>query len=294
MENSIIDEVRKKLAVKENFQKAEKGTRSEVYLSDSFVVKINKDSAVLKNESEVLKTLDLSITPAFVDFFIIKNFGILIEKKLEGKAIDGVWKNINITNKNKIVTDIAETIYKINHYKKNYFWSAQFDKKFKTYKDLLFYKFKLNKKIIFNNKLSYKLFLEIANNIAEKKVDKIFSKTQPTLLHGDLIMHNLLTDSRRLTGILDWEYAQYGDPFYDLARVIYYQECAKAYVDENRDKHFEYDFTARLIKKLKQNTNFDFEKYKVIRSFFFIDTIIWALNSVDPEKNLLELQPPRL
>lgn len=106
-------------------------------------------------------------------------------------------------------------------------------------------------------------------------------------------MHNLLTDFRRLTGILDWEYAQYGDLFYDLARVIYYQECAKAYVDENRDEYFEYDFTTRLIKELSQNINLNFEKYKIIRSFFFIDTIIWALNSASPEKHLIELQPPR-
>jgi thiamine kinase-like enzyme len=102
-----------------------------------------------------------------------------------------------------------------------------------------------------------------------------------------------LTDLRRLTGILDWEYAQYGDPFYDLARVIYYQECAKAYVDEKRDKNFEYDFTTRLIDQLKQFIDFNSEKYTVIRSLFFIDSIIWALGSADPAKNLATLQPPR-
>ncbi len=293
MADFIINEVKKRLAAKENFQKAEKGTRSTVYLSDNFAVKINKDLSVLKNESEVLKALNLNITPKFVNFYIIQGFGVLAEKKLGGRAIDDVWKDINIADKDKIITDIAGNIYKINQHKKDYFWSAQFNVKFKTYKDLLFYKFKLYQKRIFNNKLSHKLFLEIADNITEKRVDKIFSPIQPTLLHGDLIMHNLLTDLRRLTGILDWEYAQYGDPFYDLARIIYYQECAKAYVDENRDEHFEYDFTSKLVEKLSKNINLDFEKYKIIRSFFFIDTIIWALNSQDSEKHLSELQSPR-
>ncbi|MFC1615448.1 phosphotransferase [Patescibacteria group bacterium] len=291
--DSIINKVKKRLSTKENFRKTEKGTRSTVYLSDNFAVKINKDLSMLKNESEILKVLNLNITPEFVNFYIIQGVGVLVEKKLEGSSIDDVWKNINITDKDKIVTDIVKTIYKINRHKKDFFWSSQYDVKFKTYKELLFYKFKLYQKRIFENKLSHKLFLEIADNITEKKVDKIFRQLQPTLLHGDLIMHNLLTDLRRLTGILDWEYSQYGDPFYDLARIIYYQECAKAYVDENRDEHFEYDFTTRLIKKLSQNIKLDFEKYKIIRSFFFIDTIIWALNSKDSEKHLFELQPPK-
>lgn len=291
--DSIINEVKKRLATKEDFRKAEKGTRSTVYLSDRFVVKINKDLSMLKNESEVLEVLNLDIAPRLVEFYIIRNIGVLMEKKLEGQAVDDVWKNINIADKDKIVADIAGNIYKINQHTKDYFWSAQFDEKFKTYKDLLFHKFKLYQKRIFENKLSHKLFLEITDNITEEKVNKIFSQLQPTLAHGDLIMHNLLTDLRRLTGILDWEYAQYGDPFYDLARVIYYQECAKAYIDDDRDEHFEYDFTTRLIEKLSQNIKLDFEKYKIIRSFFFIDTIIWALNSKDSEKHLSELQPPK-
>lgn len=293
MMDSILNEVKKRLVIKEDFQKAKKGTRSIVYFSDHFVIKINKDSAILKNESEILKILSLDTVPKFVGFYIIKDFGVLVEKKLEGQAIDDIWKSIDVVDKDKITADIAGTICRINQYKKGYFWSAQFDLRFKTYEDLLFYKFKLYQKIIFENKLSHKLFLEIADNITEEKVNKIFSKTEPILLHGDLIMHNLLTDSQRLTGILDWEYAQYGDPFYDLARVIYYQECAKAYINEDRDEHFEYDFTTRLIKNLSQNINLDFEKYKIIRSFFFVDTIIWALNSTDPVKHLSELQPPK-
>jgi len=293
MVDSIIGEVKKRLATKEDFRKAEKGTRSTVYLSAHFVVKINKDLTALKNESEVLKLLNLDIAPKLVEFYVTQDSGVLIEKKLEGQTIDNVWKSVDAIDKDKIVADIAESVYRINQYKKDYFWSAQFDIKFKTYEDLLFYKFKLYQKRIFENELSHKLFLEIANNITEEKLDKTFGQVEPALLHGDLIMHNLLTDLRRLTGILDWEYAQYGDPFYDLARVIYYQECAKAYVNENRDKNFEYDFTTRLTEKLSQNINLDFEKYKIIRSFFFIDTIIWALNSAEPEKHLSELQPPK-
>ena len=293
MADSIIKEVKERLAIKEDFQKAEKGTRSQVFLSDNFVIKVSRDLTVSKNESEVLKTLTLDIAPRFVTFCIIQNYGVLVEKKMKGRAIDDVWKDIKAPDKKKIVADIVKAVCKINQQKKDYFWLAQFDMKFKNYKDLLFHKFKLNEKQIFENQSAYKLFLEVSNNIEEKKVERIFGRTSPVLLHGDLIMHNLLTDLYRLTGILDWEYAQFGDPFYDLARVIYYQECAKAYVDEQRDEHFEYDFTTRLIEQLKQYTDFDPEKYIVIRSFFFIDTIIWALRSANLAKNLAILEPPR-
>lgn len=291
--DSIVKEVKKRLAIKEDFQKADKGTSSQVFFSDNFVIKVNRNLTVSKNESEVLKTLTLDIAPRFVAFYTIKNYGVLVEQKIKGQSIDDAWKDIEIPSRRRIVADIAEAVYKINQQKKDYFWSAQFDMKFKNYKDLLFYKFKLNEKQIFENQSAYKLFLEVSDNIEEKKVEIIFNQSPPALLHGDLIMHNLLTDLCRLTGILDWEYAQFGDSFYDLARVVYYQECAKAYVDEQRDEHFEHDFTTRLIDQLKQVVDFNLEKYVVIRSFFFVDTIIWALGSADPIKNLATLQPPR-
>lgn len=293
MMDNIISTVKQKLGINEIFKKAEKGTRSMVYLSDNFVIKINQDSAILKNEGEVLKSLNLDMSPKFVAFYEIENHGVLVEKMLAGQAIDEVWKDIDTARKDVIVASIVDAINKINQLKNDYFWSAQFQVKFVDYADLLLHKFKVNQESILKSRLSHIQFLKIAGNIKEGKIKRIFLKVQPTLLHGDLIMHNILTDSKNLSGILDWEFAQYGDPFYDLARVMYYQECAKAYVDENRDEHFEYDFTSRLIKQLSQNIEMSFEKYKIIRSLFFIDTIIWALNSTEPEKNLAELQPPK-
>ncbi len=37
------------------------------------------------------------------------------------------------------------------------------------------------------------------------------------LLHGDLAHHNLFSDNKRITGIIDWEDALAGDPVYDIA-----------------------------------------------------------------------------
>ena len=50
-----------------------------------------------------------------------------------------------------------------------------------------------------------------------------FAKTdfKPTLIHGDLSSENILFDPRthRLTGILDWSYAQVGDPALDFSHL---------------------------------------------------------------------------
>lgn len=141
MINSIIEEVKKRLNISEDFVKAEKGTRSQVFLSDNFVIKINSNFAMLKNEREVLGLIDLKIVPRYIDFFIIKDRGVLVEQRIKGLAIDDVWKSTDIINRERIVADIAGMVYKVNELKRNYFWSAQFNEKFKNYKDLLFYKF---------------------------------------------------------------------------------------------------------------------------------------------------------
>lgn len=215
-----------------------------------------------------------------------------MEKRLLGQSIDEIWKTLKNNDKDKIIQELTDFVFKIHKVKIDYFWSVQYGKKFKSYNELLFYKFRLYERKILKNKQASMLFEKISDYIQEDKAKETFFNVTPVLVHGDLIMHNLLTDGKRLTGVLDWEYAQYGDAFYDLARVIYYQECARSYVEEERDEFFEYDFTTRLINGLQNEIKLDDGKYRIIRSFYFIDTIIWALNSENPEEKLSRLTPP--
>ncbi|MFC1652001.1 hypothetical protein ACFL24_02515, partial [Patescibacteria group bacterium] len=97
-----------------------------------------------------------------------------------------------------------------------------------------------------------------------------------------------------LTGILDWELASFGDPDYDLFRLFYYQECAKAYQEQGIDKEFEADFMDRLIaaileSNLIKNKRIFKKKYQFVHATFFLNALYWATNSDDPEKNLNEL-----
>lgn len=47
---------------------------------------------------------------------------------------------------------------------------------------------------------------------------------RPRLVHGDLGSQNLLTDGRRITGLIDWSLSLYGDPLYDIANFLFWNE----------------------------------------------------------------------
>lgn len=290
----IISKIKQEFKIFEKFKKAATGTNSQVFVSENFVIKMNQDITVIKNEYAVIKSLKLKYLPEALGFTNLAGYGIILEKRIKGDDVQRVWRRLNLKNKAKIINNLATAVSSFHRQKHPYFWLLKSNKKFRSYDQLLLNKFKEYKKRIFGNKTAYNLFLKVEGNLDGDKIAKVFKNVKPVLIHGDLIMHNILTDNKNLTGIIDWEYAQFGDPFYDLARVIYYQECAKAYIDEKRDIHFEYDFTSRLINKLQQSIKFNEEKYKIIRSVYFVDTIIWALNSTAPEKNLKKLKPPTL
>lgn len=289
---NIISKIKRELKITEKFVKAIHGTNSQVFVSENFVIKINKNLRAVKNEYNVIKSLKSKYIPKALGFVNLKGYGIIVEKRIKGDDVQKVWKKLDLKNKTKIINDLSATITSFHRQKRDYFWSLKSNKRFNSYDKLFISRFKEYQERIFSNKTAHKLYLKIKDNLNEAKMAEVFKNVKPALIHGDLIMHNILTHGKNLTGIIDWECAQFGDPFYDLARVIYYQECARAYVDEKRDIHFEYDFTSRLINKLQKSIKFNEEKYKIIRSVYFIDTIIWALNSSASEKNLKKLNPP--
>jgi hygromycin-B 4-O-kinase len=43
------------------------------------------------------------------------------------------------------------------------------------------------------------------------------------LIHGDFGANNLLTDGQRVTAVLDWENAKYGDPLFDIATAYFWR-----------------------------------------------------------------------
>lgn len=46
---------------------------------------------------------------------------------------------------------------------------------------------------------------------------------QRALVHGDFGSNNVLTDGPRITAVIDWSEALYGDPLYDLANILFWR-----------------------------------------------------------------------
>ena len=55
--NKLINKVKAKLKIDENFVKAETGTRSQVFLSDNYVLKINNQKELITGESHILQLI---------------------------------------------------------------------------------------------------------------------------------------------------------------------------------------------------------------------------------------------
>ena len=45
------------------------------------------------------------------------------------------------------------------------------------------------------------------------------------LVHGDFGSNNVLTDGKKITGVLDWDCALYGDPLFDVAGSFFWSPC---------------------------------------------------------------------
>lgn len=235
--------------------------------------------------------LDHPLIPKIAWHGEIANHSVMVENRLYGQGLDVVWRSMDNLAKKNIVEDIAEFLSWLRTNRGIIFTSVNSGKSTDNFYDLIFGD--LNQKIdeISHNLQATKLVREIAATI--NAVDKSIFVSEPSLVHGDMIIHNLLTDGKNLTGVLDWEFSLYGDPDYDLARIYYYHECAKAYA-ESDDETFEHDFTSRLIEHLEisaliPDQNIFKNKYKIFRAYFFLNALAWAVNSKNPEKNIEEL-----
>ena len=48
------------------------------------------------------------------------------------------------------------------------------------------------------------------------------------LVHGDFGSYNLMTDRQRITAVIDWDRALFGDPLYEIANLLFWrEECLK-------------------------------------------------------------------
>lgn len=284
------------ISEEERFIAASSGTNYKVFLSNSYVIRFRDDNPkLLLREANFLKQFNHALIPKILWFGKINRSFFMVENRLPGQTINSVWQNLSTNNKKNIIEQVVEFLRYQRTKTENYVYSVKTGKKYKNFLDYLLDGAKRKIVNIKKFKQTNEILQGLSLIINDPKIKKLFTiKPKSVLVHGDLIIHNLLTDGRNLTGVLDWELAFWGDPDYDLFRLFYYQECAKAYQEQGIDETFEADYMDKLIgailkSKLIKNKKIFWKKYKFARAIFYLNALNWAASSDDPEKNINEL-----
>ena len=295
---SQIVKIKKEFIIlqKESFEAAPSGTHHKVFLSDGYVVRFRNDNPkLLLRETNFLKQLNHPLIPKVLWAGKINKSIAMVENRLPGKTINLVWKTLLKVNQRNIIQQIVEFIQYLKTQTRDYVYSVNTGKKYNNFPDYLTDAIKQKITRIKKFKQTNKILEDLLSVIEKPEIKNLFyNREKITLVHGDLINHNLLMNGRNLTGILDWELALFSDPDYDLFRLFYYRECAKAYQEQGIDETFEADYMNKLITAiLKSNLIEDKKvfqrKYQFIRAIFFLNALYWATNSDDPQKNINEL-----
>lgn len=293
-----INSIKTKLDIlqKESFEAASNGTHHKVFLSNRYVIRFrDKNPKLLLREADFLKQLSHPLIPKVLWSGEIDESTAMVENRLPGKTINTVWRTLPKANQMRIVKQVVEFLQYLKTQANNHIYSVNTGKKYDNFSGYLTDNIEQKIDRIKRFKQANKLLESLLLVIEGSEVENLFSSRKIiTVVHGDLIIHNLLTNGRDLTGVLDWELALFGNPEYDLFRIFYYQECAKSYQEQGIDETFEADYMDKLIAViLKSNLMEDKElfqrKYKFVRAVFFLSALYWAANSDNPEKNFAEL-----
>lgn len=295
---SRIKKIKKQFVIseEERFVAAPNGTHHKVFLSNSYVIRFRDDNPkLLLREASFLKQFNHTLIPKVLWLGKVDQLFFMVENRLPGKTINLVWKNLSTSNKKNIIEQVVRFLQYQKTQTKDYVYSVKTGKKYKRFLDYLTDGIKQKAASIKKFKQTNKIMGDLSLIINDPEIKNLFTiKTKVTLVHGDLIIHNLLTDGKNLTGVLDWELALWGDPDYDFFRLFYYQECAKAYQEQEVDKTFESDYMDRLaIAILKSNLIKNWrlfqKKYQIVRAIFYFNSLYWAANSDNQEKNFTEI-----
>ncbi len=230
---SQIKKIKKRFSIlrEENFKAAPNGTHYKVFISNRYVVRFRNDNPkLLLREANFLKQFNHPLIPKVLWIGKINKSIAMVENRLPGETININWKTISKINKKNIIKQVIQFLQYLKAQARNYVYSVNTGKKYKRFLDYLRDDVKQKVANIKKFKQTNEVIEDLLLIINNPEAKNLFSdRERSAIIHGDLIIHNLLTDGKNLTGVLDWELALFGDPDYDLSRLFYYQECARAY-----------------------------------------------------------------
>ncbi|MFH1946934.1 MAG: phosphotransferase [Candidatus Magasanikbacteria bacterium] len=295
--SSIINKIKKKFEIpqEEKFLPANSGTHYKVFLSKNYVIRFHENNPELLNREVVfLKTINHSLIPKILFAGKIDGLDFMVENRLPGETLNTSWKILDQKSKLNIAKQIVSFIRFLRNETGDNVYSIKNGKKYNSFQDCILDGIAEKISKLKKNKQLNKVLKDLITIIEDEKNKKVFIDNKITLVHGDLINHNLLIRDKKLTGVLDWELAMWGDPDYDISRLFYYQECARAYYEQGIDETFEADFIDTLATTIMEsNLMEDKEKFwikhRLLRAIFYINSLYWALNSSNQRENFEEI-----
>ncbi len=296
MYSTRIDQIKKKFGdiQREVFDPAESGTHHKVFLSKHYVIRFRKDKPnLLMREGEFLKSRNHPLIPKVLWMGGINGSSAMIENRLPGESLDKAWKKMNEDKKESAISGMIEFITYMRSQSHRRVYSVNTGKEYNSFREYIVQDSKTKFSAVGKNEHARPLLEKIKNVLSDPNKLNALNDGQNALVHGDLIMHNILVRGGRITGVLDWELALWGDPDYDLARMLYYEECAKVYEGEGVDTAQERDYMTCLknavVHSFMKNQNVFNKKYDILRAFFYVRALYWAATSDNPRKNIDEL-----
>ncbi|MEI6304635.1 MAG: aminoglycoside phosphotransferase family protein [Candidatus Taylorbacteria bacterium] len=277
----------------ENFVPAKSGTHHAVFISKNFVIRFRDDNpSLLQREAKLLETISDTLVPKVLWKNFEEKVGVIVENRLHGENISLVWKSLSVQERSKLVSGLVEFIGKLRNIVGNRVSSVSNGKEYSNFIDLLLdgVQEKISKISEFDKARA--VIAEIEQTISgQDMIGDLFNGSKISLIHGDLINHNLLSDGGKLTGVLDWELACYGDQDFDLFRLFYYRECAMAYHGQGVDDTYESEYMDILIEEIYKSgligdDNIFQKKYAFVRAIFFVNALYWDVSSNKAEENL--------
>ncbi|KKT90088.1 MAG: hypothetical protein UW92_C0044G0002 [Candidatus Jorgensenbacteria bacterium GW2011_GWA2_45_13] len=279
----------------EHFKPAFSGTHHNVAISENYVVRErNNEPQLVRREAKFLQQLRHPLVPKIAWVGKVGQSIVLVENRLPGATLDKRWKQLPRAVRFRIVRQIVGFLKFLREHPSRSVYSVATGKRYPSFTNYLTQQTTQHIALIKKYKPARALLEKITAVVTDFTLLKLFT-TKLIAVHGDLINHNLLTDGKNLTGVLDFELSLFGDLDYDLCRLFYYQECATAYHEQGRDINFEAAYIGQLtgviIKSslIKSQDQFG-RKYQLMRAFFILGALAWAVNSDRPRKNVKELE----
>lgn len=232
-----------------------------------YAVKHGKNAMADKIALELIEERGVDVpVPKLFNAFKMKGESVVVLEKIKYPLLESVSRE----KMRKCIPSMVENLRKIHYIKSERAGSLSRTGRIMSWKEILLSKFdgkdrNLNwMKIASRRCLEKKLVLQSVEKIVEKIEKTGFNEKEYSLLHTDFNQRNIFINpkSDKITGIIDWSEALFGDPIYDFARIRMFiwhfnlgHETVKAYnelmsYDENEKQLEKIYLLSRIVEYL--------------------------------------------